>query len=214
MVSIISSAPSFNTQPLNRWYVGDRWFQHTAAQRRLRLLFFHLRPLDGVSTHSRPKAAAYPKNIFMIEVLKFQHTAARRRLQGKYVRRNGNTCFNTQPPEGGCFLSFTHGSTRACFNTQPHEGGCLDEAKQVIVPSKVSTHSRTKAAAPCCLFYEISRPCFNTQPHEGGCAIINQLITTCRHSFNTQPHEGGCLSFIPFLAVLLVSTHSRTKAAA
>ena len=55
-------------------------FQHTAARRRLLLVFciepgYHL-----VSTHSRPKAAATSK------------VSARRSLLG----------FNTQPPEGGC----------------------------------------------------------------------------------------------------------------
>ena len=56
-----------------------------------------------VSTHSRPKAAAFADRL-------------------NYFRE---CSFNTQPPEGGCrcYSPFEHVS--ACFNTQPPEGGCL-----------------------------------------------------------------------------------------
>ncbi len=37
----------------------------------------------------------------------FQHTAARRRLQQDQYCRTCFTCFNTQPPEGGCAFSET-----------------------------------------------------------------------------------------------------------
>ena len=101
-------------------------FQHTAARRRLpdrRLLS----PFLGM----------------------FQHTAARRRLrQFNKFTHNSPPSFNTQPPEGGCFLGgvktsnyilFQHTAARrrlpyqqVCeyhlhygFNTQPPEGGCF-----------------------------------------------------------------------------------------
>ena len=61
---------------LPRW-----WFQHTAARRRLRFRSGLVNNSFGVSTHSRPKAAA-PKRPTC--------TSIHRR-------------FNTQPPEGGCF---------------------------------------------------------------------------------------------------------------
>ena len=101
------------------------------------------------------------------------------------------------------------------FNTQPHEGGCFDIFVQFYNIS-VSTHSRTKAAAPSCPIrrskicwfqhtaarrrlrspiYDVNKATisFNTQPHEGGCQIPGYLHDTqCR--FNTQPHEGGCQS--------------------
>ena len=81
--------------------------------------------VNGVSTHSRPKAAGV-KRLFhrllhlgfntqppeggwlllcdaLVIYILFQHTAARRRLGGAGASR-GNiwaACFNTQPPEGG-----------------------------------------------------------------------------------------------------------------
>ena len=55
-------------------------FQHTAARRRLRDVYGKLKEKDGVSTHSRPKAAAP------------------RKRRGWSVLSG----FNTQPPEGGC----------------------------------------------------------------------------------------------------------------
>ena len=77
-------------------------------------------------------------------------------------------CFNTQPPEGGCYAAgkplkglivSTHSRPKAAackrrkerfrlqsFNTQPPEGGCMRYAH--FAPSHlVSTHSRPKAAA-------------------------------------------------------------------
>ena len=119
---------SFNTQPLNRWYVGDRWFQHTAAQRRLRLLFFHRRPLDGVSTHSRPKAAAQQNQAVELT----QHTAARRRLRD------------------------TYGIKKACDGFQ-HTAARrrLRAIKEGFMNTlAVSTHSRTKAAAFSCFLHK------------------------------------------------------------
>ena len=54
-------------------------FQHTAARRRLPNLETSFIKYAGVSTHSRPKAAAKALMIRLI-VQMFQHTAARRRL--------------------------------------------------------------------------------------------------------------------------------------
>ncbi len=112
---------SFNTQPLNRWYVGDRWFQHTAAQRRLRLLFFHRRPLDGVSTHSRPKAAAQQNQAVELT----QHTAARRRLPVLMCMHSAHQLFQ-------------HTAARRRLRA-------LHIGSDFI--ARVSTHSRPKAAA-------------------------------------------------------------------
>ena len=55
-------------------------FQHTAARRRLQNIFRHFSLSIQVSTHSRPKAAAYLGE------------------QDKAILAR----FNTQPPEGGC----------------------------------------------------------------------------------------------------------------
>ena len=75
-----------------------------------------------VSTHSRPKAAALlpsGKVVFMM----FQHTAARRRLILKTSITSPAYCFNTQPPEGGCFGLTPILAAVGGFNTQPPEGG-------------------------------------------------------------------------------------------
>ena len=60
--------------------VGMVQFQHTAARRRLLLGYRNVRPRYSVSTHSRPKAAAFFKPV--------------QPCRGR--------SFNTQPPEGGC----------------------------------------------------------------------------------------------------------------
>ena len=79
------------------------------------------------------------------------------------------SCFNTQPPEGGCsltrpsptpYLTFQHTAARRrlrnlsisssndslSFNTQPPEGGC-NNRQHLALRIEVSTHSRPKAAA-------------------------------------------------------------------
>ena len=77
---------------------------------------------DGVSTHSRPKAAGFKNGVFKRfgsfntqppeggwnksylfhkVIYKFQHTAARRRLGPGGNASNPTGGFNTQPPEGG-----------------------------------------------------------------------------------------------------------------
>ena len=77
---------SFNTQPpeggwkgISRPYSPTTKFQHTAARRRLVLLFLAFVLLLAVSTHSRPKAAGTTSETFLLDIM-FQHTAARRRL--------------------------------------------------------------------------------------------------------------------------------------
>ena len=76
----------FNTQPPEGGWLTQIarsvvvWkFQHTAARRRLVLLFLAFVLLLAVSTHSRPKAAGWSKSFCHIIYMGF----------------------NTQPPEGG-----------------------------------------------------------------------------------------------------------------
>ena len=75
-----------------------------------------------VSTHSRPKAAGTPTRRFV------------------YLK-----CFNTQPPEGGCF-QHRHDVLERYVSTHSRPkaagAGTTLNAEQV----KVSTHSRPKAA--------------------------------------------------------------------
>ena len=103
-------AKRFNTQPPEGGCTtpfllcsSKRWFQHTAARRRLLRCHFYAPNKNNVSTHSRPKAAAHcifkARNIQTVSThsrpkaaapwlvpcglsyTSFQHTAARRRLQ-------------------------------------------------------------------------------------------------------------------------------------
>ena len=100
----------------------------------------------GVSTHSRPKAAARTDQLVGFPPL-FQHTAARRRLPS-YVSK-------AKKDEG-----FQHTAARRRL---------LSMFDVAHTASLVSTHSRPKAAA---LFYKLLflvTFCFNTQPPEGGC---------------------------------------------
>ena len=56
--------------------------------------------------------------------------------------------------------------------------------------------------------------CFNTQPPEGGCNC-NITLSFKHRSFNTQPPEGGCIAeYWEKDGIIIVSTHSRPKAAA
>ena len=121
----------------------------------------------------------------------FQHTAARRRLGWIIQRRHALIpCFNTQPPEGGWI--YQHLFNRECA---------------------VSTHSRPKAAGQHTGLCPCRNVCFNTQPPEGG--WINSLVAQSRiGSFNTQPPEGGWVEHhINLIQSVVVSTHSRPKAA-
>ena len=148
--------------------------------------------ISGVSTHSRPKAAA---TAFCLQNCgrEFQHTAARRRLHTSTLTPLGGTCFNTQPPEGGCPSRSRSVSWIVCFNTQPPEGGCSiignilpcesrfqhTAARRRLHSSfdhmrcclEVSTHSRPKAAADSYFLHRNFYRCFNTQPPEGGCLL-------------------------------------------
>ena len=54
---------------------------------------------------------------------------------------------------------------------------------------------------------------FNSQPLEGGC-VLRPALLPFRRGFNSQPLEGGCYSFFAVVINALVSTHSRSKAAA
>ena len=102
-------ALSFNTQPPEGGCVPNpprqswhRWFQHTAARRRLPRFRAQLGTGAAVSTHSRPKAAANLRCSVNIIKQTFQHTAARRRLLSRHPPTLHGQSFNTQPPEGGC----------------------------------------------------------------------------------------------------------------
>ena len=186
-------------------------FQHTAARRRLLQILprqhqsacFNTQPPEGgcaksrsiffplfVSTHSRPKAAAYlPRPV-----------------------RPKSSRFNTQPPEGGCVAAVaksyfgdavsTHSRPKAAAKTFADNG--LDVAFQHTAARR-RLHQPRGAAS--------HGGGFNTQPPEGGCGLA-RIATHYPYCFNTQPPEGGCPPRHEPLSGLAVSTHSRPKAAA
>ena len=75
----------------------------------------------------------------------------------------------------------------------------------------VSTHSRPKAAEGLCKKF-MHCAGFNTQPPEGGCSCV-PAWTKSQCGFNTQPPEGGWFYFDRKNFRIVVSTHSRPKAA-
>ena len=78
---------------------------------------------------------------------------------------------------------------------------------------KVSTHSRPKAAGSETAINVLPEPGFNTQPPEGGW-FGWPFRFGWYSSFNTQPPEGGWLIGVALNQMaILVSTHSRPKAA-
>ena len=101
-----------------------RWFQHTAARRRLEQIYQY-----------RP----------CLEL--FQHTAARRRLVVDFgISSLCFRSFNTQPPEGGWQMRLSPKCGCSRFNTQPPEGGWMHCSHKHPSQPYVSTHSRPKAA--------------------------------------------------------------------
>ena len=144
----------------------------------------------------------------------FQHTAARRRLHNNAKFSGLNSCFNTQPPEGGC----------ATYKSSSH------------ADHSVSTHSRPKAAA-CGSQQRLGVwSGFNTQPPEGGCKnrqrgglgikMFQHTAARRRLQDLTRPGRGrrrfqhtAARRRLPermreHLEAQRVSTHSRPKAAA
>ena len=189
-------------------------FQHTAARRRLHHTVIMQRRLDGVSTHSRPKATA----VFFLPPtpnLSFQHTAARRRLVGKgrfydqrWVSTHSRPKATAGSPKNHAFVGdvSTHSRPKA---TGP-------EPASVRLSGYVSTHSRPKATGLIFIMdmriqmfqhtaarrrltsISISASNgsgFNTQPPEGDCCLSFQIWQK-RLSFNTQPPEGDCADLL------------------
>ena len=166
-------APCFNTQPPE-----GGW--HVSFLKSFRICCFNTQPPEGgwavkevydpnldVSTHSRLKAAGQGGG----EGERCGRVSTHSRLKAAGSRLSApsvsNTCFNTQPPEGGWVPLIVMWVLFKCFNTQPPEGGW------------------TRKAA----FYQ-RYSCFNTQPPEGGwyCRCPFQINAS---RFNTQPPEGG-----------------------
>ena len=167
-------------------------FQHTAARRRLPFFVTSGIHRLGVSTHSRPKAAAATAIEREAKVLRFQHTAARRRLHNP--RRDiDNPCL------------FQHTAARRRLHV------C---AIEIHLPSMVSTHSRPKAAAPRGLRPNFLRYGFNTQPPEGGCIFVHIRLRGIIQFQHTAARRRLQRRKRQLELIRTVSTHSRPKAAA
>ena len=105
---------SFNTQPPEGGWHSDafifqalRWFQHTAARRRLVFTWSARLEVGHVSTHSRPKAAGCVPGVHAL-IPSFVSTHSRPKAAGRAALPIPSYClfrFNTQPPEGGWSLS-------------------------------------------------------------------------------------------------------------
>ena len=79
---------------------------------------------------------------------------------------------------------------------------------------RVSTHSRTKAAADLGWLDDgVNGVSTHSRTKAAACLAFSTIFAPA--CFNTQPHEGGCVqNFLEDYFVEKVSTHSRTKAAA
>ena len=164
----------FNTQPPEGGCpsstaapAGHCGFQHTAARRRLPTGLIDRISTVDVSTHSRPKAAAWFRAALR-SPLAFQHTAARRRLPRSRQSPFAKPCFNTQPPEGGCGICRHHGAEIASFNTQPPEGGC-GKRGTFLRYGRWFQHTAARRRLRHASRANRRAGCFNTQPPEGGC---------------------------------------------
>ena len=101
-------------------------FQLTAARRRLGIVGVIVLDGDGVSTHSRPKAAGYVADFDTAADL-FQLTAARRRLGQEISGRECNYVVSTHSRPKAAGIHEAHaGVPLECFNSQPPEGGWSD----------------------------------------------------------------------------------------
>ena len=162
-------------------------FQHTATRRWLRQKFDRtFLPFD-VSTHSHPKVAAFGISYTFSKILVSTHShpkVAALRVEFCIYR---HSCFNTQPPEGGCrimmpihasYILFQHTATRRWllmfigtdltnikgFNTQPPEGGCYPVAHHVHAQF-VFQHTATRRWLLASAMATHARWCVSTHSH-------------------------------------------------
>ena len=150
-----------------RQSVKTRWFQHTAARRRLAQKGYSQTVATDVSTHSRPKAAgqylkkgsqvylvsthsrpkAAGRNIGNGAAAQIVSTHSRPKAAGLQIWRYGQkplVSTHSRPKAAGRPpVNGQDGISR--FNTQPPEGG-WQSSRRDTRETHVSTHSRPKAA--------------------------------------------------------------------
>ena len=100
-----------------------------------------------VSTHSRPKAAAYR---FVVPVRRFAvstHSRPKAAAFRAHLSRALFFGFNTQPPEGGCCRVQILPIPAPGVSTHSRPKAAAKLEIERVSNGKVSTHSRPKAAA-------------------------------------------------------------------
>ena len=112
----------FNTQPPEGGWakreaeqICKKWFQHTAARRRLGTYEVAQEFYACVSTHSRPKAAGTSCTQCVLNRISFNTQPPEGGWQQIYTNRRLFYRFNTQPPEGGWEVSELGNITRCLF---------------------------------------------------------------------------------------------------
>ena len=142
-------------------------FQHTATRRWLRLLMFlflFLKKFQHTATRRWLRYSVHSVTHYH----QFQHTATRRWLRQLIALKTLRNGFNTQPPEGGCYLPFSQ-NTLLGVSTHSHPKVAANCDGLAISGRFVSTHSHPKVAALNPFLQLSILGCFNTQPPEGGC---------------------------------------------
>ena len=123
--------------------------------------------------------------------MKFQLTAARRRLvTDLHAHFLTPYSFNSQPPEGGWHFHNRFKRASDCFNSQPPEGGWRQQAVTLPRMTGFQLTAARRRLAEAKSRQGSNSNCFNSQPPEGGWKTGEILETD-----------------------LIVSTHSRPKAA-
>ena len=178
-------------------------------------------PFFGVSTHSRPKAAARDFAGGPLDCNVSTHSRPKAAAINTFRGKTPKACFNSQPPEGGCNHCGQFRRSPAAFQLTAARRRLHSLYIRHIASINVSTHSRPKAAAFELLRWWNGNDSFNSQPPEGGCLLAGALQKGERvstHSrpkaaaaswywsswptkrFNSQPPEGGCLKLcVPFV---------------
>ena len=146
--------------------------------------------LWAVSTHSRPKAAGCTQ--VLDGGLAVVSTHSRPKAAGAFYfsARDVDGGFNTQPPEGGWAEIKKWKHIPQLFQHTAARRRLGSIAKIASRRSRVSTHSRPKAAGQKFFSRVVKQTSFNTQPPEGGWLLYTFLFPFVK-SFNTQPPEGG-----------------------
>ena len=122
-------------------------------------------------------------------------------------------CFNTQPPEGGCVYIFKQNRSYPMFQHTAARRRLHDIGYKVKNRVEFQHTAARRRLHLDTKFVINLYPCFNTQPPEGGCDTLCYARLSIVVSTHSRPKAAaGCSQFIE--ALCLVSTHSRPKAAA